>query len=73
MIGLIYVLRSALVIDGSSVYAQRPPTRSRCSNPVTLNPSSRNVFSVDSPHVPVTCQLMHACWKWRCTATYRHQ
>lgn len=50
-----YVHGSAVVIDGSSVYAHSPPTCFLRSNNVTLKPSSRSVLSVDSPHVPVAC------------------
>jgi hypothetical protein len=47
-----HVLGNAVVIEVSSVYAQSPPTRSLRSNPVTLNPSSRNVLRMERPHVP---------------------
>jgi hypothetical protein len=48
-----HVHGSAVVIDVSSVYAHRPPTCFLRSNNVALKPSSRSVFSVDNPHVPI--------------------
>lgn len=53
---------NAVVCDASSEYAHSPPTLPRRSKPVTVKPSSRSCFNMESPQGPAN-HIQSVSWE----------